>query len=100
PEGTRCRDGKVGSFKQGMFHLALQTGVPIVPISIAGGFEILNRMSLKVGRGNVVVVIGEAIETTNFTQDKRQELMECVRSTIINNCEKGNALLWQRKNDR
>ena len=48
PEGTRSRDGKIRPFKQGMFHLAIRAGVPIVPISIIGAREIMPKRTLKV----------------------------------------------------
>src|SRR5271157_1324346 len=34
PEGTRSRDGEIKPFKQGIFHLAIKSGVPIIPVSI------------------------------------------------------------------
>jgi 1-acyl-sn-glycerol-3-phosphate acyltransferase len=39
PEGARTRDGKLMPFKAGVIRLALDTGVPIVPVSIIGGYE-------------------------------------------------------------
>ena len=36
PEGTRSRDGRVGSFKGGVFKLAIESGVPILPVAIEG----------------------------------------------------------------
>jgi 1-acyl-sn-glycerol-3-phosphate acyltransferase len=39
PEGARTRDGKLMPFKAGVIRLALDTGVPIVPVTIIGGYE-------------------------------------------------------------
>ena len=44
PEGTRSRDGRVGPFKKGGFHLALETGVDIVPVSQNGSREVLRTV--------------------------------------------------------
>ena len=98
PEGACTRDGKAREFKQGMFHLALQAEVPIVPISISGAFEILNRMALKTGKGKVIVIIDEPIDTIDISYTDRDKLSVTVRSTIISNCEKGNLLACQKNN--
>mgnify|MGYP003643916989 FL=1 len=44
-EGTRSKDGKLGVFKKGAFHLAVQSGVAIVPISIKGTFNVWSANS-------------------------------------------------------
>lgn len=43
PEGTRSKDGSVGTFKHGAFTLALDTGVPVVPIAIHGAAKLLPK---------------------------------------------------------
>jgi len=52
PEGTRSPDGRLMPFKKGPFHLAAETGFPIVPITILGTYEMMPREtpSLKEGR--------------------------------------------------
>ncbi|MGE0396648.1 MAG: lysophospholipid acyltransferase family protein [Kofleriaceae bacterium] len=62
PEGTRSRDGKVGPLKKGGFHLAIETGTPIVPVAIRGTIDILPRgaRSARLGR-DVSVTIGAPI---------------------------------------
>lgn len=47
PEGTRSRGKGLQSFKKGAFHLAIQTGYPIVPVSISNYAQILNLNGLK-----------------------------------------------------
>lgn len=63
PEGTRSRTGELGPLKKGGFHLALETGTPIIPVAISGSFDILPPESLSMRRGvEVAVHIGAPIE--------------------------------------
>ena len=70
PEGTRSRDGKVGALKKGGFHLALDTGTPIVPVAIRGAIDILPRggRAMRTGR-TVHVHIGAPIAVAGRTVD-------------------------------
>jgi 1-acyl-sn-glycerol-3-phosphate acyltransferase len=85
PEGTRSSDGEIKAFKQGAFHLAIKTGVPIVPVSIIGSGQIMPKRSVKIKSGQIKLVIGEPIEAKSFDIEKRQELIKKVRDTIIKN---------------
>jgi len=87
PEGTRSKDGTVKPFKQGMFHLAIDSGVPIVPISIIGAGEIMPKRSLNVKPGRITMVIDRPVEVTGYTKETRGELIERVRNIIIGNLE-------------
>jgi 1-acyl-sn-glycerol-3-phosphate acyltransferase len=89
PEGTRSRDGKIKPFKQGMFHLAIQAGVPIVPISIIGAHEIMPKRSLKVRPGQITMIIDRPVDVSGYTVETRAQLIEKVRNIIIENFEKG-----------
>ena len=91
PEGTRSRDGRIKAFKQGMFHLALQAGVPIVPISIIGASEIMPKRSLKINPGKITMVIGQPIDVSPYSAETRHELMAKVRGVIVENFN-----AWQR----
>lgn len=85
PEGTRSRDGEIKPFKQGTFYLAIQSGVPIVPISIIGSGDIMPKRSLKVKPGKIKLVIDKPISVTGYTLESRQELINRVRQVIIDN---------------
>ncbi len=85
PEGTRSRNGEVQPFKKGVFHLALKSGVPIIPISIIGTREIMAKSSWRVNPGKVTVVIGKPIKVTNHTPENMEELMTFVREVICRN---------------
>jgi len=85
PEGTRSRLGEIKSFKQGTFYLAINSGVPIVPISIVGSGDIMPKRFLKIKPGRIKLVIDKPIDVKNFTLENRQKLMTLVRNTIITN---------------
>lgn len=62
PEGTRSRDGRINKLKKGGFHLAVDTGTPIVPVAIAGTIDILPRGGKAMQTGKTVeVTIGAPI---------------------------------------
>lgn len=98
PEGTRSKDGKVGSFKQGMFHLAIKSGVPIVPISIVGADKIMPKRSLLIKPGKITMIIDKPIDVTNYSIENRHELIEKVRNVIIKNFEEYNEVLSKTRN--
>ena len=82
PEGTRTRDGQMGSFKKGGFHLAMEAGVPIVPIGLRGTRALMQPGSPLVKSGQVFVTIGAPIPTSGLTIDDRPALIQHVRDAI------------------
>jgi 1-acyl-sn-glycerol-3-phosphate acyltransferase len=85
PEGTRSLDGTVKAFKKGMFHLAIEAGVPIIPITIIGAAEIMPKRSLKINPGRITLIIDQPIEVTAYAEASRPELIERVRNVIMKN---------------
>jgi putative phosphoserine phosphatase/1-acylglycerol-3-phosphate O-acyltransferase len=67
PEGTRSRDGKLGKFKKGAFHLARAAGVPIVPIVIHNAADALPNHAFVVRPAEVKVTVLKPIPTKNWT---------------------------------
>ncbi len=51
PEGTRSRDGRLQSFKDGAFKLAIEAGCPVIPIAVSGTFESLPKRGLVLRHG-------------------------------------------------
>jgi 1-acyl-sn-glycerol-3-phosphate acyltransferase len=82
PEGTRSETGALQKFKSGGFHLALEAGVPIQPVSISGSHRLTRKRSLRVESGRVKVVYGKAIETAGFGLEGREALKRSVRDAI------------------
>ena len=63
PEGTRSRDGFLGKFKGGSIMLAIQAGLPLVPISVVGSRHVMKKGELTTRPGHVTLVVHEPIET-------------------------------------
>ncbi|MEJ2279390.1 MAG: lysophospholipid acyltransferase family protein [Candidatus Lokiarchaeota archaeon] len=61
PEGTRSTDGKMGEFKTGAVRLAIETGVPIVPMGIIGSKNALPKGKLIMKPTKVLVRVGRPI---------------------------------------
>ncbi len=82
-EGTRSPDGNLLPFKKGGFVLALKAGVPIVPVSIAGGHALLPKGSLRVRPGEIRIRFGPPVETSGYSMDTKEALIEQVRAALI-----------------
>lgn len=82
PEGRRTDDGRLQKFEPGAFKLALRAGVPIVPVTIRGTFEMLPRTSLAPRPGRVDVILSEPIDTTEYTEKTLPALIERTRAAI------------------
>lgn len=89
PEGTRSRDGNIRSFKSGGFILAIDSGVPIVPVIIHGTWPIMPKDRLRIRPGNVVLEIQNPIETSSYSRKNKGELMDKISQIITEAHEKG-----------
>jgi 1-acyl-sn-glycerol-3-phosphate acyltransferase len=82
PEGTRTRDGRLLPFKKGGFHLAMDSGVDIVPVAIRGSRDVMPRGAALIRAGTVSVEIGEPIPTAGLKTADREALIEQVRGRV------------------
>jgi len=69
PEGTRSPTPRLGRFKKGAFHLAMQAGVPIVPIVFRNVLDAFPKDARVVRPATIEVVVLPPIETTNWTAE-------------------------------
>lgn len=74
PEAHRTRDGKPQPHRSGVYRMAQQAGLPIVPIAVHGLFAINRRGQATFNPGTVTVVIGCQRETRGLTEDALQAL--------------------------
>lgn len=82
PEGTRSVDGTLRTFKKGGFVIALEARVPILPVTVLGGKEILPKGSLRIVPGEMKLIIHDPIPVDGYTYDTKEQLMERVRTAI------------------
>jgi 1-acyl-sn-glycerol-3-phosphate acyltransferase len=82
PEGTRSRDGRLGPFKKGPFHLALEAGVPVVPVAISGSGKTLPPGTVRICPGVVTVRFAPPVDPQPYLPDDLEGLMAAVREAI------------------
>lgn len=82
PEGHRSRDGSLKAFKKGTFVMAIEAGVPVVPVSILGSRERMPKGRLSIVPGEILLRFGAPIESKGYEVDEREELLERVRAAV------------------
>ena len=82
PEGTRSASGEMLPFKDGAFRLAIDAGVPILPLVVSGTGTALRKHDWRVGKVNAVVTVLDPIETTGLTHKDIKPLRDRVRAVI------------------
>jgi 1-acyl-sn-glycerol-3-phosphate acyltransferase len=79
-EGKRSFDGKLLPFKKGPFYLAMECGVPVIPMTIVGTHAAMPKGQFAIKPARVKVIFHPPLEVKDFVD--RDHLMEKVRSTI------------------
>ncbi len=83
PEGTRSPTADLLPFKDGAFRLAIDAGIPILPLALHGTANALPRHDWRFGRSTAVVEVLEPVETAGLTPADVPALKQRVRATII-----------------
>lgn len=94
PEGTRQRDGHLGRFKKGVFHLARMTGLPVVPLASFGSGAVVPPGGRVVRPGRIDVAVGEPINTSDWRDDEVDERMAEIRAGV-QACADTSRLVWE-----
>jgi 1-acyl-sn-glycerol-3-phosphate acyltransferase len=82
PEGTRSPDGKLLPFKKGGFVMSLQTGIPILPISVNGSRLLLPKDSTQFKPGIITIIIHKPVPVDGYSYETKDALMSDVRQVI------------------
>src|SRR5918994_4861499 len=83
PEGTRSRTAELLPFKDGAFRLAVEAGVPILPLAVSGTGTALPKHGWRFGRATAEVRVLEPLETAGLTLADVPSLKARVREIII-----------------
>jgi 1-acyl-sn-glycerol-3-phosphate acyltransferase len=82
PEGTRSDDGGVGTFKAGSFLLAIEAGLPIVPLTVDGTRHVMRKGRLMTCPGHATLTVHEPIATAGLDVANARELSRQVRAVV------------------
>jgi 1-acyl-sn-glycerol-3-phosphate acyltransferase len=82
PEGTRSDDGRLRRLKTGTIAMAIEAGIPIVPVACSGAHRIMKKNSLLIHPGEVTVRFGPPIDVSGSTNESRHDLARRVHDAI------------------
>jgi len=82
PEGTRSADGRLHRFKKGSFVIAIEAGIPVVPVSCSGAHRIMKKNSWIIRPGRVTVRFGNPVDASAYTVERRDELAARVHDAV------------------
>jgi putative phosphoserine phosphatase/1-acylglycerol-3-phosphate O-acyltransferase len=83
PEGTRSTSTNLGRFKKGAFHLALQAGVPVVPIVIHNAIDVAPRGQFIIRPATVKITVLPPVDTSAWTAQTMGEHVDQVRDMFL-----------------
>ena len=82
PEGTRSKTGELGEFKDGAFRVAVQSGVPILPLAVLGTRDALIKHDWRFGYSRAEVRVLDPIPTDGLTKADVESLRDRTRAVI------------------
>ncbi|MFT7518819.1 MAG: 1-acyl-sn-glycerol-3-phosphate acyltransferase [Kiritimatiellia bacterium] len=97
PEGTRTRTGRVGTCRKGVFFLARDLGIPVVPVAVTGMYETMRTGSWLLRPGYTVTVhVMAPIPTVDLTDEQIPQLAQTVQRRLAENVD----IYWNGKQER
>ena len=88
PEGSRTPDGKMKKFKRGAFSLATEFGLPIVPLTINGSYDVMPKSTFRITPGKISLTIHKPIyfeksgDDKALTEDLMQHSYDVIKSAL------------------
>ena len=82
PEGTRCKNGKMGPFKKGAFVAANMAQKPVVPIAVQGSFQLLPPGKIFLHWSPITLTFHAPIECISRDAENVEYLMKTSREAI------------------
>ena len=82
PEGTRSPDGRLQEFKKGAVMMAIKAGVPIAPMVCCGAHRVMEKRSLVIHPGEILVDFLEPIDASKYSLEERDALNEHVHDVM------------------
>jgi len=83
PEGTRTMDGSLSEFKRGGLNMAIDLGMPIVPVACVGTYQMLNRNNSSVGKNSLNLKLGKPIFTDKLDKNDRRIIADIVSKKVV-----------------
>ncbi len=83
PEGTRSETARLGRFKKGAFHIAMQAGVPIVPVVFRNSLDALPKHTLVVRPATIEAVVLPPVDTSGWTREGLDAEIAAIRDSYI-----------------
>ncbi len=82
PEGSRTSDGKLGPFRRGAYKIAIDMGLPIVPITINGPYDVMKINTYTLNPGKLELIIHKPIPTRSLEEKDLHALMDYTKEII------------------
>ncbi|MGB1015464.1 MAG: lysophospholipid acyltransferase family protein [Nannocystaceae bacterium] len=82
PEAHRTLDGKVHKFRRGVFMMAQEAGLPIIPLATHGMYKLMPKGTLMVTPSDLKFFVGPQIETVGMTKKDIPELIKRTQAVI------------------
>jgi 1-acyl-sn-glycerol-3-phosphate acyltransferase len=82
PEGTRSPDGRLQEFKKGAVVMAIKAGVPIVPMACSGAHRVMEKRSLEIHPGEILVEFLDPIAASAYAFEEREALNQRVHDAL------------------
>ena len=93
PEGTRSKNGELGEFKAGAFHMAIQTKAPVHPMVVAGAFELMPKSSWIPKPGTILLKFLPPIPTDDWSKETIESHIATTRDMMLKEYEQMRIML-------